>query len=151
MKLPKHQPDGNFELSDLGDSGRLWLIIPFFINREIHMLWSKRGHFSPSFLLWSLCIRDNLWVSWVWVCTVAIHQWFLLPYCFHPDGLLFRTWRWLCMDKSRAACGNLLRYRVCWYYFCCSSQLCCCQLLCIKTCCVQSWEEFSCGLPLHRD
>lgn len=22
MKLPKHQPDGNFELSDLGESGR---------------------------------------------------------------------------------------------------------------------------------
>lgn len=70
------------------------------------MLWSKREHLNPSFLLWSLYSSKNLWVSLVWLCMVAIRQWFLLPCSFHPDGLLFRTWRWSCVTEVELHVGT---------------------------------------------
>lgn len=149
MKFPKHQPDGNFELSDLGESGRSWLIILFFIERDIHMLWSERKHFNQFSLLWSLCKKKNSCATLVWLCTLAYSSGF---YSF-----IF-SFRWAAVqdmevvhDKSRAADGNLLWSRLCWYCFCCSSQLCCWESLCIKACCAQSWEEFAFGLSLQRD
>lgn len=84
------------------------MINNIFINREILLLWIKRGSFNPSFLLWSLHSRDNLWVSLVWLHTIAV-QWLLLLSSFHPDGLFFRTWR-SCMTEVElhvGTCGGI--------------------------------------------
>ena len=74
------------------------------------------------------------------------------PMIFTP---LFFSSRWAVVqgmgiimhDRSRAACGNLQRYEVLWYYSCWSSQLCYCQSLCIKTCCVQTERSFPLVFP----